>query len=164
MEYEKKAGKDKKSASFRLNAKDRFILDYVAQISGMTITTVVERAIREYSKTIEDKAPSWKEFWDVSEGVRKISMLSCNEIETSAEDDELLDFVRHHARFFCLEGKEAGEGVLRKQHLDTVRVNVLWPKVEKYLSKWRDTRSTSPNEVGLQMESDLRMANVVPPS
>src|SRR5215469_18155276 len=82
------------SLSLRLDPKTKFILEFVARINGQSITTVVERAIKRASEDVgigpkwdnrgnELEAKNWTTYWDPSDGVRTLKLISDPEYPTS---------------------------------------------------------------------------------
>ena len=52
MAVERTRGGKTQSLSLRLDPKTKFTLDFMARIRGQSITTVVERAIKEAAKNV----------------------------------------------------------------------------------------------------------------
>lgn len=160
MANEKSSRSKSQTLSLRLDPKTRFVLEFVAKLRRQSITTVVEEAIRSAGETASvggefDAPRTWLSFWDVSEGVRTLFLLSDGEVPSTYDDDELRDFIHQHMPFFS----ETGD--LRNP--DRINVHVLWPHIDRYLEKWRRTKETDPFQVGREMIEALRSAGVVPP-
>ncbi len=149
--------------SLRLDPKTRFVLEFVAKLNRQSITTVVEEAIRKAGEQTtagheldREGVQTWRDYWDVNEGVRTINMLADGRIPSSYEDDELREFLQQHIEFFSASNK-IGEP-------DRINVHVLWPDIEQYLEQWRDTRQGQPFHVGTIMANALKTASVEPPA
>lgn len=137
--------------TIRLDPKMRFALEFVARLRGQTITTVVERAIRQAADTATTPHDrSWEAFWDVSEGMRAIRLAVDNETHPSFDDDEMLDFVVTHWPFFAddVELKR-----LRRESID-----ILWPSIGEFLALWRETKVTDRTMVPKRMQEALHAA------
>lgn len=165
MPGEKPRGAKTLTLSLRLDPKTKFILDFVARIKGQSITTVVERAIKETADGLGigpewdeegSKAykPTWSEFWDASEGVRTLKLLGNAYYPTSFDEDELKAFTVAHSDFFYTKGTEPRRGYLE----------ILWPRMEKYIEIWREKKSTDYWAAGEAMKADLLAARVNPPN
>ena len=123
MPGEKHRGAKTLTLSLRLDPKTKFILDFVARIKGQSITTVVERAIKETADGLgigpkwdsdgnEAYQPTWSEFWDPDEGIRTLKLLDNSGYPTSFDEDELKAFTLAHWPFFYLDhrGNETRRG------------------------------------------------------
>ena len=163
MQAKKDRGKKTETLSLRLDPKTKFILDFVSRIRGQTITTVVERAIRDSSDAVKiyregpDREGSpWQYFWDTEDGVRTLKLCAEPDYPTTYEEDELMSFVKFHKPFFYVVGRsdEPNRGF----------VQMLWPKIEEYQRIWRDERGQDYWAAGKAMAADLRAANLKPPS
>ena len=158
MPGEKLRGAKTLTLSLRLDPKTKFILDFVARIKGQSITTVVERAIKETADGLgigSDHAyqQSWSDFWDPNEGVRTLKLLGNAYYPTSFDEDELKAFTVAHSDFFYTKGNEPRRGYLE----------VLWPRMENYIEIWREKKSTDYWAAGEAMKADLLAARVNPP-
>jgi hypothetical protein len=149
--------------SLRLDPKTRFVLEFLAKINRQSITTVVEEAIRQSGAagtvgirdSFGDERKTWRDYWDVSEGVRTLRMLADENIPSSYDDDELRDFLEQHLEFFS-EAKTLADP-------DRLNIHVLWPKIDEYLVRWRETKRSDPFQVGREMVTALKEAGVQPP-
>lgn len=146
--------------SLRLDPKTKFMLDFLSRVEGQSITTVVERAVREFARNVKigseyDVQRDWSAFWDASEGVRTLYMLADHHYPTNFEEDEKLAFARAHWQFFFTSDSYKTP---RRAYVD-----VLWPKIEEYLTIWRDQKQTDYWAAGEAMKRDLRAAKVAPP-
>jgi hypothetical protein len=150
----KKGGKTA-TLSLRLDPKDKFVLDYIVRVTGMPITTVVERAIQNFSSEIEYQSPKWEDFWDVSEGVRTLNMLSDENVRKSYDEEELMAFVREHWKHFSAIPLQEGNFLLSSKHID-----VLWPKIDEYVTHWRESKATNPGSTRQMMIEDLKAAGL----
>lgn len=147
--------------SLRLDPKTRFMLEFMAKLNRQNITTVVEEALRKAGaltklKPWDDDSKTWRDFWDVSEGVRAMLLLADDELPSSFEDDEVRAFISWHIEFFS-ETNEINDP-------DRINVEVLWPHMDRYLKVWRDERRSDPWQAGRLMTEDLEKASVHPPN
>jgi hypothetical protein len=162
MVSEKRAATKTQTLSLRLDPKTRFVLEFVSRVRGQNITTVVERAIKEAtsqvvlepgrSETFDDR-PNWLDFWDPSEGVRMLKLLSDDRYPSTFEEDELRDFTSAHSEFFYV-GKDQPHG----PYLD-----ILWPSIDQFLATWRTTKTSDYWAAGRAMVDALRTAKVSAP-
>jgi len=146
--------------SLRLDPKTRFVLEFLAKLNRHSITTIVEDAIkRQGARTkldpFDEESKTWRDFWDISEGVRQILMLAEKEIPSDYEDDELREFIKWHIEFFS----ETNE----LSNPDRINVEILWPSIEQYLTTWNETRRTDPWAAGKAMANAIASAGVEPP-
>lgn len=166
MSIEKQRGAKTLTLSLRLDPKTKFIVDFVARIKGQSITTVVERAIKETADGIgigpkwdsrgnEAHQPTWSEFWDPDEGVRTLKLLANPGYPTTFDEDELKAFTLAHWQFFYLDhrGNEPKRGF----------IEILWPKIDRYIEIWRSKKSTDYWAAGETMKADLAAARVAAP-
>jgi hypothetical protein len=152
--------------SLRLDPKTRFMLDVLARVGGHSITTVVDRAIREaadrtliyeikdYNGNITDQK-IWSDYWNPNEGLRMLNLLSEKNYPTNYEEDELIAFTKTHWPFFYTNEKFT--------NLRNAYVEILWPNISKYLEKWREIKNENFWTVGEDMKKDLSTARVQPP-
>jgi hypothetical protein len=154
-----KAARSKtQTLSLRLDPKTRFVLEFLAKLKRQSITTVVEEAIRQAGAggaSFGNPEPTWRDYWDVNEGVRAMLMLADTDLPSNYEDDELRDFLLSHIEFFS----ETNE----LKNPDRINVAVLWPDIEEYLDSWRENRRTNPFAAGGMMAEALSAAGVKPP-
>lgn len=165
MSPERSRGTKTQTLSLRLDPKTRFILDFMSRIKGQSITTVVERAIKEAAghtgfpefdergKRIEHV--TWSNFWDPSEGIRALNLLADERYPTTYDEDELRAFTTAHQEFFysdttCSRPRRA-------------IVEVLWANMERYLKIWREKKSEDYWAAGEAMAADLSAARVKSP-
>jgi hypothetical protein len=151
--------------SLRLDPKTKFIVDFIARLRGQSITTVVERAIKDAADAEEMQIVSqrgerviyrrWSEFWDPSEGVRALKLIAESKYPTTFEEDELRQFTMSHWQFFYADATGLQP---RRAYVD-----VLWPHVESVLTHWRETKSTDYWSAGEMMKSILKNARLAPP-
>jgi len=154
------------SLSLRLDPKTKFILDFVARLRGQSITTVVERAIKESAAGIslgpkwdnhgnEIDQRNWTRYWDPSEGVRALNLLADSEYPTTFDEDELREFTTAHWPFFY----NRPDGAVPKR----AYVEILWSRIDEYLELWRKTKREDYWAVGRAMAEAIGAAKVVPP-
>jgi hypothetical protein len=160
MPPKKDRGAKTETLSLRLDPKTKFGLEFVSRINGQTLTTVVERAIREACSQVilgGDYHQNWQSFWDPDEGVRTLNLLACSQYPSNYEEDELKSFTEAHPDFFY--------------HYDGARtkkprrafVQILWPKIEEYRRIWREQRERDYWAAGIAMAADLAAAKIEPP-
>ena len=160
MAAERTRGTKTQSLSLRLDPKTKFILDFMARIRGQSITTVVERAIKEAAErtTIgedRDELRTWVGFWDPSEGVRTLKLLQDPDYPTTYDEDELMAFTKVHDVFFYA-GRRGN--LLRRGYIE-----VLWPQIDKYLETWREKKSEDYWAAGEAMMAALSGAGLATP-
>jgi hypothetical protein len=158
----KDRGTKSESLSLRLDPKMKFALEFVARVRGQTLTTVIERAVREYCDRVTiaavpgDSTPAnWQQFWEPEEGTRTLRLLASPEYLSNFDEDDLRDFVRAHWEFFYSES----ECMIPRRAF----VQMLWPKIESYRGIWKEKRETDYWAAGRAMAADLRAAKLVPP-
>jgi hypothetical protein len=157
----KDRGTKTQTLSLRLDPKTKFTLEFVARIKGQTLTTIVERAIRESCDqvTIESgfgqERFNWQSFWDPQEGVRTLKLLACETYPSTYDEDDLREFTKTHWDFFYISEKDM---VPRRAFLE-----ILWPKIEEYRRIWHEQRDTDFWAAGKAMAADLSAAQVRPP-
>ena len=105
MPSEKRQKAKTQTLSLRLDPKTRFVLEFLAKLNRQSITTVVGNAIRQAGEigTLEsfgEDSKTWRDFWDVSDGVRNMLLLAEKRFPSDYEDDELRDFIEMHIEFF----------------------------------------------------------------
>jgi hypothetical protein len=160
MIKEKRARAKTQTLSLRLDPKTRFVLEFVSRVRGQSITTAVERAIREAASNIvlepsESELRNWIDFWDPDEGVRALKLLGDARYPTTFEEDELRAFALAHQEFFY-----ANEGTRTPY---SAYVNILWPRMDEFLSIWREERSTDYWAAGRAMANALEAADLSAP-
>jgi hypothetical protein len=165
MVLKKDRGTKTQTLSLRLDPKTKFTLEFVARIRGQTLTTIVERAIRESCDrvTIEDRnwdgsdeKFTWQSFWDPEEGVRTLKLLACEHYPSTYDEDELREFTKAHWEFFYTS--DTAE-VPRRAF-----VEILWPKIDEYRRIWHEQRDSNYWVAGTAMATGLSAAKVVPPT
>jgi hypothetical protein len=157
----KERGTKTQTLSLRLDPKTKFTLEFVARIKGQTLTTTVERAIRDSCDQVQignefDGPFNWKSFWDPEEGVRILRLLASEDYPSTYDEDELREFTKTHWDFFYLSEKA------KAPH--RAFVEILWAKIEEYRRIWRERRDTDYWAAGKAMAADLSSAKVVPPT
>src|SRR5262245_31296706 len=151
------SGAKSQTLSLRLDPKTKFTLDFVARVKGQTLTTVVERALRESCNqvTIGGSRSNWRNFWDASEGVRTLKLLACEDYPSTDDEDDLRQFTKTHWKFFYLSEKANTPC--------PSFIHILWPKVDTYRRIWHEERFNDYWAAGKAMAADLSAANVLPP-
>lgn len=167
MAGEKQRGAKTMTLSLRLDPRSRFILDFVARTKGQSITTVVERAIKDMAdrlgmsvnyddEGVPTHTPTWSDFWDPSEGVRTLKLLRYENCPTSFDEDELIDFTLNHNVFFYVDS--------RCREPNRALISILWPRIDHYLEVWHQTKGTDHWAARKAMEADLAAAGVEVPN
>lgn len=150
--------------SLRLDPKTKFMLDFMARLRGQSITAVVEQSIREAAaKTGIDGYDGnnefsyrWSKYWDPSDGVRTLNLISEPEYPTTYEEDELRQFTLDHWPFFYFDNKGTRP---RRASVDT-----LWSSMPEFLSIWMQTKATSRWSASMKMIERLRAAGMKAPT
>jgi hypothetical protein len=162
MVLKKDRGAKTQTLSLRLDPKTKFTLEFVARIKGQTLTTIVERAIRESCDQVtigsdfgNDKF-NWQSFWDPEEGVRTLKLLACDDYPSTYDEDDLREFTKAHWDFFYISEKAK---VPRRAF-----VEILWPKIEDYRRTWHEQRDSDYWAAGKAMAVDLSAAKVQAPT
>lgn len=167
MPAEKQTRAKTLTLSLRLDPKTKFIVDFMARIKGQSITTVVERAIKETADGLgigpqwdpearaEITQETWSDFWDPSDGVRTLKLIASPYYPTTFDEDELKAFTEAHREFFYLDN--------RKNLPRRAFVDILWPNIEDYLEIWREKKSTDYWAAGEAMKADLDAARLLAP-
>jgi len=159
MPSKKERGTKTETLSLRLDPKTKFILEFVARITGQTLTTVIERAIRTSCGEVtigRDHLVEWDYFWDPDVGVRTLKLLAFPDYPSTYEEDELRRFTKAHWEFFYTHPKSGGP---RRAY-----VEILWPKIEEYQRVWRDQRDSNYWAAGAAMAADLSAAQLKVPN
>lgn len=146
--------------SLRLDPKTKFMLDFMARVQGQSITTIVERAIQQAAAGVvvhphSGDEKTWASFWDASEGVRTLNLIADPHYPTNFDEDELLAFAKTHWSFFYMSDRALTP---RRPYVD-----ILWPKIDHYLTLWRDLRLSNYWAAGEAMKADLETARVAAP-
>jgi hypothetical protein len=159
MVLKKDRGTKTQTLSLRLDPKTKFTLEFVARIKGQTLTTIVERAIRESCDQVtigKDFGFNWQNFWDPEEGLRTLKLLACEDYPSTYDEDDLREFTKTHWDFFYISEKAK---MPRRGF-----VEVLWPKIEDYRRIWREQRDSDYWAAGKAMAADLSAAKVRAPT
>jgi hypothetical protein len=135
-------------------------LDFLARVQGQSITTVVERAVHKVAAGVsvapfDEDDKTWSSFWDASEGVRTLNLISDPNYPTNFEEDELLSFAKTHWPFFYNSDRTTTP---RRTYVD-----LLWPRIDEYLRLWREARQSNYWSAGEAMKADLEAARVAAP-
>jgi hypothetical protein len=158
----KDRGTKTQTLSLRLDPKTKFTLEFVARIKGQTLTTIVERAIRESCDKVTigsdfgNEKVNWRIFWDPEEGVRTLKLLTCDDYPSTYDEDDLKQFTKAHWEFFYTE--KTAKAPRR------AFVEILWRKIEDYRRIWREQRDTDYWAAGKAMAADLSAAKVLSPT
>ncbi|GJM00242.1 MAG: hypothetical protein DHS20C07_19210 [Methyloligella sp.] len=150
--------------TLRIDNKTRFQLDFCSRISGMSITTFVERAIQEKAADIDinqeyegdgggeltrDCNLNWFHFWDPDEGVRTIKMFKTPGMSKymNYEEDMLINFIREFWEYFAKD--------LKLNNLKREEINALWPEIPSLMEDWEANRNNT-YPIKKRMESILK--------
>jgi hypothetical protein len=126
-------GPKTESLSLRIDEKLDFAVWFATRALDKTKQAFAEGAIRKAADDAHDEQQrNWRKFWDVSRGVRDLSLLRWGAFETTVEEDRRREFVQAHAMFF-FEDEE-------QKVISRTMVDVLWPDIEEYEREWFDTR------------------------
>jgi hypothetical protein len=155
-EKELKRSAKTEALSMRMDPKTRFMVEIVARIRGQSISTVVERALQEAAdNTSTPEGHNWRYYWHVQDGIRSLRMWSDPHLFPTFDDEYRLEFTRRHWQFFyqSSECKSYRSGY----------IEILWPKIDEFLSLWSKTKSSDYFAAGNAMEQALLEASVQPP-
>ena len=156
MAPEKRQKAKTQTLSLRLDPKTRFVLEFMAKIRRQSITTIVEDAIRYTANRTtvghESDERTWEAYWDVSDGVRTMLMLADKEIPSTFEDDELRSFLKAHIEFFSAD--------FDLDRPDRINVDILWPRIDEYLTIWLEAKRSDPWVAGHEMARTLESAGI----
>lgn len=142
--------------SLRLDPKTRFMLDFVSRVKGQSITTVVEQAVRDYAnRAWIDKQKTWSYYWDASEGLRMLKIVSDSNYPTNYNEDRIRNFTLDHWVFFYIDQQGTNP---RRAYID-----ILWPSINYFMEVWETTREFDYWAAGEAMAKALRTARVAPP-
>ncbi len=170
MPPKKSAPNKTQQLTLRIDDKTRFQLDFCSRVSGMSITTFVERAIHSAAanvtiaehETQEDGTyeaisnNDWSAYWDPDEGVRTIVMLDHFHQNgyTTYEEDQILNFVKEHWNFF---------GSNRNlTELSRIHINAIWPHMPDIVEDWAEERANDPKSGFKMLNNILDAASLVP--
>lgn len=159
MVIDKKRTAKSESLTIRLDPKTRFVLDFVARLRGQTITTVVERAINEAASAVSlshDDQRTWRDFWDVSEGVRALQIAGEAALHPTYEEERRLAFVKEHWPFFYTEDDM---WVLHRSY-----IGILWPRIDEFVEMHEAGKAANYFAAGGAMALALLKANISPPA
>jgi hypothetical protein len=151
-------GTKTQTLSLRLDPKTRFILDFLGRIRGQSITTIIERAIKESADNDpvgDSNKKNWRYYWDPDEGVRTLRIISDGDVFTSFEEDEILSFTKAHSEFFYISEST--------HNIHTGYCRVLWKKMKEYMEIWQATQTEDYWAAGKAMARDLLQAKIQPP-
>lgn len=151
------------SLSLQIDAKTMFQLEFATRVTGLPITSFIERAIKdavgeikltkiiETEECLEENSSSeislikdWSSYWDTQESVRMVSMLTCDLMKeyTSSKDDQISSFILKHWNYFGTDEKLEG---MSRPHC-----NLIWPHINYLVKKWLGNRLLDP-ECGTKM-------------
>lgn len=160
MATDTKKSSKSESLTIRLNPRTRFVLEFVARMKGQTITTVVERALEAAGdqakiETEFDSDRTWKDFWDVSEGVRALRIAREPELYPTYDEEIKAKFAEQFWEYFYTD-----------QRMDLphrVYVDLLWPKMDDILKAHENDKHTDYFSAEKLMRRILIEAQVTPP-
>lgn len=149
------------TVSLRLDPKTKFMMEFMSRVQGRSITAIVEHAIRDAAKSVGvrgafDQLRTWSDYWDATDGVRTLRLLSDANYPTSFDEDELLEFTRAHWEFFYMS--------IKADTPARANLEILWPNIEKYFAIWREKRQLDYWSAGEAMAEDLKKARLSAPT
>lgn len=128
--------------SLRVDEKLKFALEFACDVTGHSQKKLVQNALDKAMK--EARLPNgknWLDYWDPDPGVRKLKLLYAPDYPSTAEDDLLRVFIDEHKPFFFFDEKP------RRDYLA-----IFWPRIDKYVTMWRENRMNEPNKVWLELQ------------
>jgi hypothetical protein len=145
--------------SMRLDPKTRFIVEIIARYRGQSISTVVERALLEAAESVrihtDGGAKTWRDYWDVSEGVRALRIAADSELYPTFEEERRLAFTRAHSPFFYRNADYS--------RIKMAFVDILWPSIDDFVELWEQTKATDRWVAGKAMREVLVGAGIEDP-
>lgn len=163
MIKEIKRGARTESLSLRIDPKTKFVLEFMVRATGLRLTDLIEKAIKDYADKTRvgmeqfEEGKNWLTFWHPEEGVRMIKLLFDPDVQTTYEEDELKDFIELHREFFY----DTIGGTVSPT---VAFVQVLWPEIDRYLSDWRDNKSKDRWATGRAMLVSIKAAGMLGPT
>lgn len=162
-ERKKKKAPKTESLTIRLDPKMRFALEFVARIKGQTITKVIERAIVDRADSEKVIKPperggdftgfTWRDYWDVSEGIRAVNLARDEDTHPTFDEEEMWDFVKTHSGYFF---HDSDMKFPKRGSFD-----VLWPLMPTLLAIWEETKATNRQSVKSVMDTALVKAGIM---
>jgi hypothetical protein len=143
--------------SLRIDPKTKFVLDFMVRATGLRITDLIERAIRNHAESVtvgSEDAKNWVHYWHPEEGVRTLNMIFDPDIRTTFEEDEIAEFVKQHREFFLADAFNRPS---------TVFVQVLWPRLQEYVEHWRVNKAQDRWATGNAMLQAIKSAGMQGP-
>ena len=137
-----------------------------ARIKGQSITAVVEHSVRDtanntsityrddYNNLVHGK--SWPDFWDPSDGVRTLNLLSDPNYPTDYNEDRIRQFTLDHWQFFYTSEDNR---VLRRGYVD-----ILWPRILEFCEIWDRTKAENYWAAGEAMLATIHAARLPGPA
>lgn len=144
-----------KARSFKFSDKMRFALRVVARMRHQTEIGVLEEQIKMLADSTKIGRKHWLELYDHDEAIRKLNLIVTPGWAHSADEEEILRFTRMFPQFFFVDDAAV---IPHRAY-----VNILWPQLEHYLQKWRETRSTDYWSVAEDMAEAIQKAKLKPP-
>ncbi len=146
--------------TLRLDPKTRFILEFLARLRGQTITTVFERAIQDAADLAQIKRNNgriytWKNFWDVEQGIRDILISGEQTLRPTFEEEKRLEFTSKYWPFFFTDVDK----VIMQRHY----ISVLWNRIDEFIEFDEDPKINDFWAAGRAMENTLKAARLTPP-
>ena len=146
--------------TLRMDLKTKFILELIARLRGQTITTVFERSIQDIADAATFVDPdskkncSWKNFWNVEEGIRVLSIARCKTLRPNYEEEKMVNFTE---KFWPFLYKNPSF-----EHYQEKYISVLWKQIDKFIEE--DEKHQDFWAAGREMAKALEAANVVAPN
>lgn len=158
-EDRRKAAKSE-TLTIRLNPRTRFVLEFISRKRGQTITTVVERALETAGEqaviqSADNSVSTWKDYWDISEGVRALRLAAVPELYPTYEEERRLDFAKKFREYFFVDGDCIS--------IDRIKVDVLWPRIDEFIDILENNKHKDYWMAEKEMRGALWMAKVNPP-
>ena len=98
---------------------------------------------------------TWKDFWDISEGVRALRVAREPELFPTYEEEKRLDFAKQHSNYFF---DDYGHYVPNRQMID-----LLWPNIDELIELHEKTRNKDYFAAEKRMRRIILDAGVRPP-
>lgn len=149
--------------SMRVDDRTRFLLDFISRIEGSSLTTIVDRAVRQYATNITvenqlmpNEPKNWSHYWYLDEGFRTLKIILDPDIRykfTTIEEERLAQFVETHSS--CFFDDTGASAVLSPD-----KIAILWPQIDSLVAEWVETRHIKVLSVLNKMRKILLEAGV----
>lgn len=151
------------AVTVRFDDKTKFMLDFITRVSGASVTTTIERALKDaasevlISHKIDVMPSSWFDYWHVVEGVRELNVILDKDYRkkySTFEEEEKVNFVLENRLFFFKLDSPL--------ELDPQKVDVLWVALDIIIERWNETKRDRPDHMKKLMTKKLLEAGVPP--